>query len=111
MQAWHNNWTIEPDWQAATLEIEIVVYKNLPFVCGIDNSIIIIMVYAYAHLNISHIVVVQKYMDFEIIMPNNGYDDEVNLNYTNALKFVAIHVNKGKRMNAICISNESEANT
>lgn len=37
---------------------------------------------------------VQKYiyMDFEIITPNNDYDDEVNPNYMNASKIVTIQI-------------------
>lgn len=46
-------------------------------------------------------------MNFEIITPNNGYDDEVNPNYTNASKIVAIHVHA--RLYAC--PNESEAYT
>lgn len=43
-------------------------------------------------LSASRIATIPKYMDFEIITPNNGCDDEVNLNYMNASKIVAIHV-------------------
>lgn len=39
-------------------------------------------------MRIEHIAAVEKRMcmDFEIITPNNGCDDEVNLNYMNAFE-------------------------
>lgn len=80
-QAWlHSNNCIAVwlQWQAVRLTIEIVVYKNLLFICGIENSI---MLYAYVLLITAQCVFVcwtycnhrEIYMNFEIITPYNGY--------------------------------------